>query len=129
MCPHSLFIVSVLFQHATPTSSGGLSKEGALTQPMMSVERAAIGHLDFVRLVLDTAAGRGVVGKGRDGGRHDPTRSWDRSFKVVCIFMMEEIGYTYHLLLSRLVALNAFALQIMSYRLMYVPQDHVNCHS
>ena len=46
---------------------------------MMRVEPGAIGHLDFVRLVLDTAAG---MGKGdREGGSDDLTRRWDSDIK------------------------------------------------
>ena len=67
MCPHLSFIVSVPFQHATPTSSGGLKYGERSDSRMMRVEPGAIGLLDFVRLVFDTAAG---IGMGeRDGWR------------------------------------------------------------
>ena len=79
LCPHSLFIVSVLLQHATATSSGGLHDAGRSDLRMMRVEPGAIGHLDVVRLVLDTAAG---MGKGdREGGSDDLTCRWDTDIK------------------------------------------------
>ena len=53
----------VRYQHATPTSSGGLKSGGRSDLHMMRVEPVAYEHFDFEGLVSDTAAGIGMWGR------------------------------------------------------------------